>query len=1758
VTAAAPLRILFLNDRPDQVEAQAGLLRQAGLTIDTSTAATEAEFRKAIEEPRHFILASPHINGFHAWSALRLLRTEGELAPFVVVDPQPKEDESAACLREGALACVAPDGLAQVVRRHLSLFEQDPTGPRLDQTGALSDILHHTMEGIVLEDPDGRLSFVNPAAAEALGYSREELIGRHWTLIIPADQHDVVEAANRRREAGRADRYELELLHRDGSRLPVLVSGSPRFSSGGFQGSLAVFTEIASLKRTEEALRSTNETLRALIEASPLAITVLEADGTVRLWNAAAEKVFGWSEAEVLGRFNPIVPPDRLEEHQQLRDRAMRGEMLENVEVTRRRKDGSSIDIRLSTAPIRSAAGEVTGIMGIMADITRRRQTEAALRESEEKFRSLAEESPNMIFINQGGRVVYANPQAEQVMGYARAELYNPAFDFMSLIAPESRSPLLQNLERHRRGEEVPPNSYTLLTRDGRRLEAIHTTRLIRYGGENAILGVITDITDRREAEAALRESEERYRALTENAPVGIYRTTPDGKILFVNPAGLRMLGFESFDELSRRDLEAEGFEPTYPRAVFKERLDLEGEIIGMESAWKRRDGATIFVRENARVIRGSDGKPLYYEGTVEDITERKRAEDAVARRARELQALYETSLEISSQSDLQGVLRAIVRRTAEALQVTSGGLYLVLPDTGELELVVGHGMLPEYIGTRLKRGEGASGRVLESGETMMVEDYASWQDRSDKYSARAFRRVLCVPMRTGGRVTGVLVAADDQLAGPFSPEECRLAESLGDQAAIAIENARLLESERRRAKELQALYETSLETIGQADLDGLLKAMVERATSLIGSNKGGLYLVDPDGKSLTLVVSHNYNRDFTGAKLRLGEGVSGRVAESGRVMILEDYQTYEHKAKAFRDIETRRLMVVPLKVRDRVVGVLNVADDRPGSFEEHEVRLVHLFADQAALAMENTRLLEAERQRATELTRAHSLLAGLSRVAARLEGTHDPEQVLTTLREHLLPLGVNFWMASLDGVTGELVVRYATPEAGLLAPIEKALGVSVRGFRIAPDQLPFYDQLIRERRPQLIDSLSIVHALIPGLPQSLLEKVLEVAHLGPHTPTLCLPLASEAGVLGGLFLWGDSLSGTDIETYAVFASQVAVALEQARLLEGERQRSAALARSHGLLSALSQVAANIERTEKPDEFLKTLGVELARIGVGCALAIVDHEAEAFVLRYLSVSVDVREQMEKVFGASLLGLVVPARRIPAYNALVRERRAILSGSVEVIRQVLPRLPRRGIDILLRVSGASASTRTIGIPLISRDLVSAVLFVWGEGLEESDMASYAAFGSQVAVALEKARLIEEMRQHASYLGAVVKVAGALRAATTRAEMLPIILDQMLDLLQAEGAALEMIQPSRAEARVEFALGLWKGWTGRARPAKEGVRAHVLRSRQPYLTQQAPADALFHRRDDLGGARAVACVPLVSQEQVVGLLWIGRKTTFAEAEVRIMAAVADMAANALHRAGMMEGLEDRVQERTRALEEANEQLKALDQLKSEFVSNVSHELRTPIANILLYLELLNDAAREARRGEYQAILKRESERLARLIEDLLTLSRIERGMVQLNFEAHALDPILGEVVATQRARAEAKSLRLIHEPDLEVPAAWVSREQLVQVFTNLIGNAVAYTPSKGTVLVSTREARVEGRLHVVARVHNSGPPIPSEDLPHIFERFYRGRTARHSGEPGTGLGLAISKDIVERHHGWIEVESNASVGTTFSVWLPVSPP
>jgi PAS domain S-box-containing protein len=152
------------------------------------------------------------------------------------------------------------------------------------------------------------------------------------------------------------------------------------------------------------------------------------------------------------------------------------------------------------------------------------------------------------------------------------------------------------------------------------------------------------DIPARNQAEEGLRESEKHFRSLVEHATIGIYRTTPQGRILTANPTLVRMLGYENFEELAARNLEEEGFEPDYARSSFRKQIEREGEVSGLEEAWTKQDGSVIFVRESARAIRRADGEVLYYDGIVEDITERKQAEKKLEERTAFLNLLIEKS----------------------------------------------------------------------------------------------------------------------------------------------------------------------------------------------------------------------------------------------------------------------------------------------------------------------------------------------------------------------------------------------------------------------------------------------------------------------------------------------------------------------------------------------------------------------------------------------------------------------------------------------------------------------------------------------------------------------------------------------------------------------------------------------------------------------------------------------------------------------------------------------------------------------------------------------------------------------------------------------------------------------------------------------------------------------------------------------------------------------------------------------------------
>ena len=242
-----------------------------------------------------------------------------------------------------------------------------------------------------------------------------------------------------------------------------------------------------------------------------------------------------------------------------------------------------------------------------------------------------------------------------------------------------------------------------------------------------------------------------------------------------------------------------------------------------------------------------------------------------------------------------------------------------------------------------------------------------------------------------------------------------------------------------------------------------------------------------------------------------------------------------------------------------------------------------------------------------------------------------------------------------------------------------------------------------------------------------------------------------------------------------------------------------------------------------------------------------------------------------------------------------------------------------------------------------------------------------------------------------------------------------------------------------------------------------------------------------------------------------------------------------------------------------------LKALDRMKTRFVTNVSHELRTPITTIKLYAALVQE---EPEKWEmYLAPLVQEANHQARLVQSILEVSRLDAGRAELELRPTSLNELTEMTIANYRVLTQEQGLTLEHRPLSSPPLAGgtgggegaialVDPERVLQVLNNLVGNAIHYTPEGGEIIVSTGKGKMEGRTWATVMVADTGMGIPEEELPHVFERFFRGEAPRSMQISGTGLGLAISKEIVELHGGRITVESQVGVGSTFIAWLPLA--
>ncbi len=432
--------------------------------------------------------------------------------------------------------------------------------------------------------------------------------------------------------------------------------------------------------------------------------------------------------------------------------------------------------------------------------------------------------------------------------------------------------------------------------------------------------------------------------------------------------------------------------------------------------------------------------------------------------------------------------------------------------------------------------------------------------------------------------------------------------------------------------------------------------------------------------------------------------------------------------------------------------------------------------------------------------------------------------------------------------------------------------------------------------------------------------------------------------------------------------------------------------------------------------------------------------------------------------------------------------------------------------------------------------------------------------QIALAVARMRLLETERRQRELAETLREVASALASTLEPEQVLTLILQQLRRVVTYDSASIFLLNGEVLESVAYRSL---HEKVRRAMTLSVNELVHVrqiLQLRQPISIVDTAVDSRWRPAAETELIRCWLGVPMLVQDRLIGILNLNHTVPnfYTPADVQVATTFAGQAAIAIENAHLYAQqqnyaaeLEQRVQARTQALARANARLQELDWLKSKFVADVTHELRTPVTNLKLYLDLMEHAPAQ-KQPHYLQVLQRQADRLAVLITDILSLSRLEQQKV--TFAPLDFNRLVNEVVQQHMANASTAGLELRCHTAANLPPVWGHETQLAQVVTNLVSNAINYTP-KGVVQVSTAWDDALGMVQLTVR--DTGMGIPEAERPFLFDRFYRGEQTGQLSIPGTGLGLAIVQEIVALHQGKIGLESRVGVGSTFRVWLPAVP-
>jgi PAS domain S-box-containing protein len=614
----------------------------------------------------------------------------------------------------------------------------------------------------------------------------------------------------------------------------------------------------------------------------------------------------------------------------------------------------------------------------------------------------------------------------------------------------------------------------------------------------------------------------------------------------------------------------------------------------------------------------------------------------------------------------------------------------------------------------------------------------------------------------------------------------------------------------------------------------------------------------------------------------------------------------------------------------------------------------------------------------------------------------------------------------------------------------------------------------------------------------------------------------------------------------AAFAGQAALALQNARLFAASAERTEALHITSEILRSLN-AASNIQ-----DAFPSL--VNNLKMATRCQRVTLAQMDET---RQWADFIALHDEQNKL-GQTL--------RLHVSESAATDD--LLHGRVHIVPDITTELDYRAGQLLHNAGYQSY----IALPLLVNDSTKGVLTLsWTrrQDFESVKLPLIQQIASVIALGLERSALFAKTHARTQELNLLNKVISAAASGQTENTVMQILCLEIAQYLSITHVTLIELDESMTTGRVmaQYLDEAYKRLAGRILrlEADSALLTAVTQTQSPFvvpvLSQFPLTPGMAHLVKSYHLVSALL-VPISLRGKLIGIMGIGSETmrAFNPEEIRLIQTVCEELGRILETARLYDQLrahaaelEERVAERTSELAEANEQLKELDILKSQFVSDVSHELRTPVTNLKLYLDLLEHKG-SVLLPKYLPILQKQADRLGQLIQDILDLSRLDiRHNSRPGFGPVDLNSIAHDVIVAHQPRAEVTGLHLTFSPCPDLPLIIGDRNQLAQIVTNLLANAINYTVA-GTIDVKI--SLTPSQKQVCLTVEDTGIGIYEDDLAYLFNRFYRGQQARQSNIPGTGLGLAIAQEIVRLHGGHIEVYSVINRGSTFSVFLPVA--